>query len=59
MANKIIKLIFCVFSLFNLFSESFKHQLCLVSEKLYQNVIFIFKIKIDGAVSYTRLFGDL
>ena len=59
MANKINKLIFCVFSLFNLFPESLKYLFSLVGEELYQNVIFIFKIKIDGTVSYTCFFSDL
>ena len=59
MANKINKFIFCVFPLFNLFPESLKYLSGLVAEKLYQNVIFIFKIKIDGAVSYTCFFRNL
>jgi len=59
MANKINKFIFCAFSLFNLFPESLKYLPGLVAEKLYQNVIFIFKIKIDGAVSYTCFSGNL
>ena len=37
----------------------FKHLLGSVTEKLHQDVIFIFKIKIDSPVSHPGLFGDL
>ena len=39
--------------------EAVERQFGLVAEKMYQNVIFIFKIKIDRAVSNSGFFSDL
>ena len=45
--------------LFNLGAEAFEHLLGPVTEKLHQNIVFIFEIKIDGSIGHTGLFGDL
>jgi hypothetical protein len=57
--DEIAQFIQTVVRFFNLSSEPNKHLLGSVAEKMHQNVIFIFEIKIDGTVGHPCLFGDL
>ncbi len=57
--DKVAQFIQAVVRLFDLSSEPFKHLLGPVAEKLHQNVIFIFKIEIDGTVGHTCYFCNL
>ncbi len=58
-SNQVSKLINGVFGFIHLFSETSENLLGLVIEELNQNIIFVFEIKIDGAISHTGFFGDL
>jgi hypothetical protein len=57
--DEIAKFIQSIVRFFNLSPEPVKYLLGSVTEKLHQNVILIFKIKIDGAIRHTGLFRDL
>jgi len=57
--DEIAQFIKAVVRLFHLSSEPVKHLLGSVAEKLHQNIIFIFEIKIDGTVGHPGLFSDL
>ena len=57
--NQISKFINGVVGLIHLFPETAENLFGLMIEKLNQNIIFIFEIEIDGAVSHTGFFGDL
>ena len=58
-SDKIAQFRRTIVGLFNLSSEPFEHLLGPVTEKLHQNIVFIFEIKIDRPVSHPGFFGDL
>ena len=58
-SDQVSKLINGIFGLVHLLSESPENLLGLVIEKLNQNIIFVFEIKIDGAVGYAGFFSNL
>ena len=57
--DQVLKLINGTFGLIHLFSETPENLLGLVIEKLNQNIIFVFEIKIDGSISHTGFLGNL
>ncbi len=57
--DQVSKLVNGILGLVHLFSETSKNLLGLVIEELNQNIIFIFEIQIDGAISHAGFFGDL
>jgi len=59
LANKISEFLYGIWTLFDRFFEPVKYQFCFVAEKLSKNIILIFKIEINRAVSDSRRFGDL
>jgi hypothetical protein len=58
-SDQVSKLINGILGLIHLFSETSKNLLGFVIEELNQNIIFIFEIQIDGAISHAGFFGDL
>jgi hypothetical protein len=42
----------------DLFPEPVKYLFCLMAEKLNQNIVFIFKIEIDGSISDPGFLGN-
>jgi len=57
--DQVSKLINGIFGLIHFFSETPENLLGLVIEKLNQNIIFVFEIKIDGAVGHAGFFSNL
>ena len=57
--DEIAKFFQTVVRFFDRRPEAIKHLFGSVAEKLHQNVIFIFEIKIDGSVGHSGLFGNL
>jgi len=57
--DQVSKFINGIFGLVHLFPEAPENLLGLVIEELNQNIIFVFEIKIDGAISHAGFFGNL
>ena len=57
--NKATQFVLAVIGLVDGRPKSIKNLLGSVVEKLYQDIVFIFEIKIDGTIRHTRLSGDL
>jgi hypothetical protein len=57
--NKATKFVQAVIGLVDGRPESIEHLFGSVVEKLDQNIVFIFEIKIDGTIRHTCLSGDL
>ena len=58
-ADKIAKFVNSIVRFVDFFPEPGKYLLGLVTEKLYQDIILIFEIKIDRTISDTGFPGDL
>jgi len=58
-SNQIAEFIDSVIDLIHFFSETSKNLFGFVIEKLNQNIIFVFEIKIDGAVGNAGFFSNL
>lgn len=59
LANKVSEFLYCIGALFDRFSEAIKYQFCFITEKLIKNIVLIFKIEINCAVSDPCRFGNL
>jgi hypothetical protein len=59
LAYEIPQFIYGVVRLVDFFPQPAKRLLGPETEKMNQNVIFIFEIKVDGAICNSGFFGDL
>ena len=58
-SNKIAQLIQTAFRLVNFRPKPFKDLFGFVMKKIYQDVVFIFKIQVNCTISHTGFLGDL